>query len=551
MAQWLNKVHQGDCVELFKQVKPNSIDLVFADPPFNIGYQYDVYDDAKQADEYLGWCREWMSGIKKCLKSNGTFWLAIGDEFAAELKITAQKFGFKCRSWVIWYYTFGVNCARGFSRSHTHLFHFVCDPKNFVFNASNPQVRVPSARQLVYGDARANPKGRLPDNTWVIRPQDAPDSFRDEHDTWYMPRVAGTFKEREGFHGCQMPEQLLGRIIRTSSHPGAIVLDPFSGSGTTLRVAKKLGRQWVGFELSKEYVSHIKKKMKEVAVNDPLTGPEDPLKSAPATTRGKRRKSRSTDSEVNNAVIEAFKQVADRHSVDYLLCEPELGKAFLTAVRKTGVDGNEVLWNKTLLKLRKSKKLPAGTQHKSRLTFKDMDGYRFASEIAMRLLSIDFGLTIENVLCCRDYAKEFDRIAGEFAPGYNAFQYRWAALAIRKRAGNARRLGATKFSNWLRERLPKKIGLEKATAQKYEVPGVYLLAANGDQKLYVGESENLAERIRLMVDNENWRELDPSGVVVVPLKTSQKSAIQSVLIGRCNPLLNSQLLHPKSETCAV
>ena len=60
--------------------------------------------------------------------------------------------------------------------------------------------------------------------------------------------MAGTFKEREGFHGCQMPEQLLGRIIRCSSNPSDVVLDPFGGSGTTFSVAKKLGRQWLGFE---------------------------------------------------------------------------------------------------------------------------------------------------------------------------------------------------------------------------------------------------------------------------------------------------------------
>ena len=70
-----------------------------------------------------------------------------------------------------------------------------------------------------------------------------------------FPRVAGTFKEREGFHGCQMPEQLLGRIIKVASNPGEVVLDPFSGSATTLTVAKKLGRQFIGFDISQEYIA--------------------------------------------------------------------------------------------------------------------------------------------------------------------------------------------------------------------------------------------------------------------------------------------------------
>ncbi len=261
MALEKNRIHQGDCVELLQQIAPGSIDLAFADPPFNIGYEYDVYDDRKQYDEYLQWCQQWIRGIYRSLKPSGTFWLAIGDEYAAELKIESQKVGFHCRSWVIWYYTFGVNCVNGFSRSHTHLFHFVKDPKQFTFNRLNPQIRVKSARQLVYADLRANPDGRLPDNTWITRPQDAPHSFSPNHDTWYFARVAGTFKEREGFHGCQMPEQLLARIIRASSHPLDLVLDPFSGSGTTVAVAKKLGRQWMGLELSKEYAKYNQERL--------------------------------------------------------------------------------------------------------------------------------------------------------------------------------------------------------------------------------------------------------------------------------------------------
>jgi DNA modification methylase len=291
-----NNVYQGDCIERLAKIEPGSIDLVFADPPFNIGYEYDVYHDQRADDEYLLWSRKWMAGVHAALKPSGTFWLAIGDEYAAELKLAAQELGFICRSWVIWYYTFGVNCTRVFSRSHTHLFYLVKDRKHFTFNANDPAVRVPSARQLVYADGRANPNGRLPDNTWILRPQDAPHGFAPDHDTWYFPRVAGTFKEREGFHGCQMPEQLLARIIRCCSNPGETVLDPFGGSGTTLVVAKKLERQWIGFELSKDYVDKIKARLKHTKVGGPVDGPADPLYSAPPTPHGptgRRRKASS------------------------------------------------------------------------------------------------------------------------------------------------------------------------------------------------------------------------------------------------------------------
>src|SRR4029077_10512382 len=134
--------------------------------PFNIGYDYDVYKDRKHADEYLAWTNTWGEQVKRVLKGDGTFWPAVGDDFAAELKVLfTRELGFSCRSWVIWYYTFGVNCTKKFSRSHTHLFHFVKDPNNYTFDSL--AIRVPSARQLVYADSRADSRGRLPDDTWI------------------------------------------------------------------------------------------------------------------------------------------------------------------------------------------------------------------------------------------------------------------------------------------------------------------------------------------------------------------------------------------------
>jgi site-specific DNA-methyltransferase (adenine-specific) len=261
------------------------VDLAFADPPFNIGYEYDLYDDSRARADYLAWSRLWGEQVLRALKPDGTFWLAIGDEYAAELKVLFQELGFHCRSWVIWYYTFGVNCAKNFSRSHTHLFYFVRDPVRFTFN---DDIRVPSARQLVYADRRADARGRLPDNTWILRPQDLPEAFSADEDTWYFPRVCGTFKERAGWHGCQMPEQLLGRIIRVSSNPGEVVLDPFAGSGSTLVTAKKLGRRWLGFDLSPAYVERIQERLEAVTVGQPLEGAADPLNSAPTTANGRK-----------------------------------------------------------------------------------------------------------------------------------------------------------------------------------------------------------------------------------------------------------------------
>lgn len=255
MTLQLNTIHHMDCIKGLSELEPESVDLVFADPPFNIGYEYDEYKDKKSYDEYIAWCYQWMAMVNHVLKPNGTFWLAIGDDFAAELKVKARCVGFHCRSWVIWYYTFGVNCKNKFTRSHTHLFHFVKNPKGFAFNGD--AIKVPSARQLIYKDKRAKNGGRLPDDTWILRPQEAEEagSLTELESVWHVPRVNGTFKERQGFHGCQMPELILERIIKVSSNPGELVVDPFSGSGTTCSVAKSLGRQFVSFDISADYVA--------------------------------------------------------------------------------------------------------------------------------------------------------------------------------------------------------------------------------------------------------------------------------------------------------
>jgi site-specific DNA-methyltransferase (adenine-specific) len=203
------------------------IDLAFADPPFNIGYVYDNYVDDKPNAEYVAWSRAWMAACQRVLKADGSFYIAIGDDFAADIRVLGRELGLHLRNWIIWRYTFGQNMKAKFSRAHTHVFYFTKDPKQFTFNDRN--LRFPSARHTEYQDLRANPLGRLPDDVW--------DEF---------PRVCGTFRERAGFHGCQMPEALLMRIIMASSNPGEIVLDPFVGSGQAARAALHRHRYLAG-----------------------------------------------------------------------------------------------------------------------------------------------------------------------------------------------------------------------------------------------------------------------------------------------------------------
>jgi site-specific DNA-methyltransferase (adenine-specific) len=202
-----------------------------------------------------------MRAIQRALKPGGSFYLAIGDDFAADLCVIARrKLGFVMRNWIIWHYTFGQQTKKKFARSHTHIFYFTKtdDPNALTFNAD--AVRVASARQTTYADSRANPKGKLPDDTWYLRPQETnPEAyFEPGADTWNISRVCGTFNEREGWHGCQMPIAVLDRIIRASSNEGDIVLDPFNGSGTTCVSAALLGRRFVGIDQSAEYVAYAR-----------------------------------------------------------------------------------------------------------------------------------------------------------------------------------------------------------------------------------------------------------------------------------------------------
>lgn len=268
-----NRVYCGDCHTGLASVPAGVVHLAFVDPPFNIGFDYGDggYEDNLPPAVYEAQCLKWMQEIYRVLRPDGTFWLAIGDEWAAELKILARQAGFHMRSWVIWYYTFGVNSPKKMTRSHASLFYFVKDPKKFTFNAD--AVRVPSARQLDYNDPRANPAGRLVDDTWIISPKQLPEGFPAEGDMWMIPRICGTFKQRQKGAANQMPEQLMGRIIRMCSNPNDLVLDPMAGTGTTLAVAKKLGRRYLGFELVPRFADLSAARVAAAQVGAELDGP--------------------------------------------------------------------------------------------------------------------------------------------------------------------------------------------------------------------------------------------------------------------------------------
>lgn len=549
-----NAIVEGDCLELLRGLEDESVDLAFADPPFNIGFKYDEYQDDHSDEDYLAWCSDWMTELHRVLKPSGSFWLAIGDEFAADLRVEAHRaIGFTPRNWIVWYYTFGQNCTRKFNRSHVHVFHFVKDEEQHTFNAQDPLVRVPSARALVYGDKRANPTGRLPDDTWILRPQDLRDdaaAFQPMDDTWFFSRVAGTFKERQGFHGCQMPEQLLGRIVRISSNPGDLVLDPFSGSGTTLAVAKKLGRDWLGFDLSSDYVTYANERIESASEGDPLEGPFDPVGSSPTTAAGRRLKDHpllptfkaedfqpedgkpeasatgaaeagvvaasgpvadasgsptptgaaSLKDLQRQAIVDAFVAAGDGGTVDWLLCDPVLQDKFHAACQEAGLIGRPGDWNRELLKLRKSGALPkAHAAKKINISADRADTFTHAAEIAWAELMKKFpSWSLDALLCSPGKAFLFDRTAAKHLPtgAATAAELRWAALRLRKArhslAAEAHEyhyvLGTRDFNRY---QPWGRMRFDRFDGQA----GVYVLRNRAKEAVYLGETLDLGRRL--------------------------------------------------------
>ena len=238
------------CEEGLAVLDAGSVPLVIADPPYNLKVKYDKYEDDMKEEDYLKLCETWLRSIYRVLRPDGTLFFFMWEKTASEVDVLAKRLGFIKRSRIIWYYTFGQNQKENFTPSHVAVFYYV-KGKKFIFNKDDPEIRVPSARQLVYGDKRANPKGRLPDNVWLLIKAQYEGLVSPLDDFWLDSRICGTFKERvsEGLP-CQLPASVLDRMILLASNPGDLVLDPFCGTGSTAVQAVRRGRNALTYDIS-------------------------------------------------------------------------------------------------------------------------------------------------------------------------------------------------------------------------------------------------------------------------------------------------------------
>lgn len=209
--------------------------LIFTDPPYNIGIDYGEGEkaDLLSSQAYMKWVRQWFGLCWDCLTPDGSLWVMIGDEYAAEYCTELKATGFTVRSWIKWYETFGVNCTNKFNRTSRHIFYAVKDENAFVFNPE--AVTRPSDRQTKYGDSRASAGGKIWD------------------DVWQIPRLTGTCAERIPDFPTQLPLALVEPIVLCASMPGDLVVDPFNGSGTTGAASIRNGRKYVGIEKSEKF----------------------------------------------------------------------------------------------------------------------------------------------------------------------------------------------------------------------------------------------------------------------------------------------------------
>lgn len=242
-----NFLFEGNSLEWLKSLDSESIDLIFADPPYNI--KKADWDKFESQEQYIQWSMLWIKEASRVLKQTGTLYICGFSEILADLKHPSMKF-FKGCKWLIWYYKNKANLGKDWGRSHESILH-LRKSKKFTMNIDD--VRIPySKHTLKYpshpqAETSQYGNGGKRKDIWTPHPKGAKPK-----DIIEVPTLCNGMKEKS-VHPTQKPEELLRKLILASSNKNDIVLDPFSGSGTTIVVADQFKRKWLGCEFSHEY----------------------------------------------------------------------------------------------------------------------------------------------------------------------------------------------------------------------------------------------------------------------------------------------------------
>lgn len=236
-----HKIIFGDALEVLKTLSDSSVDLIFADPPYNIGKNFNGKVEKWDTEEsYLKWCYEWLDLCIQKLKPNGSFYVMTATQFMPYFDIYLRD-KLTILSRIVWSYdSSGVQAKKYYGSMYEPILFCVKDKNNYTFNTNDILV-----------EAKTGAKRKLIDYRKTI-----PTVYNSEKvpgNVWEFSRVRYRMDEYEN-HPTQKPISLLERIIKASSNEGDLVLDPFSGTFTTCYVAKELGRNSIGIELQNEYV---------------------------------------------------------------------------------------------------------------------------------------------------------------------------------------------------------------------------------------------------------------------------------------------------------
>jgi len=236
------QVIHGDCFQVLPTLPQRCAQTAFVDPPYNIGVDYGTgrTADLLPPEQYISRIAQLIRECVHRLTSTGSLWFLSPERWADQVgSLLTERLPRRNR--IIWRETFGQYREDCFPSGHRHLFWHVMDSAHSPFHTQD--IRVPS-RRMEAGDKRAHGP-RVPD------------------DVWEFPRLVGNAHERIAGHPCQLPEALLRRVILGSTSPGDLVVDPMAGTGTTLRVAQRLGRRYLGIEQQSEYVSLIQRRLRQ------------------------------------------------------------------------------------------------------------------------------------------------------------------------------------------------------------------------------------------------------------------------------------------------